>query len=150
VECNHQSSTDIDVFATQVRHYRYSQAHSELWPQEDDIILGPRAQLPGLYVGYLGLVVQAMRSGRIRLEQNHTGRKMCQYQGHVRFGLFHFGLLCLPRCILRCVPDSIHYAPQHATQEPHPGLDRAGPQYPGLHPHHLQTNNLWGNFCSTG
>ena len=140
----------MDVFTTQVRHHRYSQAHSELRPQDDDTILGPRAQLPGLYIGYLGLVVQAMRSGRIRLEQNHTRRKMCHYQGYVRFGLFHFGLLCLPRCILRYVPNSIHYAPQHATQEPHPGLDRAGPQYPGLHPHHLQTHNLWGNFCSTG
>jgi hypothetical protein len=73
------------------------------------------ALIPGLYIGYIGLVVQAMRSGRIWLEQNHTGRKMCQYQGHVRFGLFHFGLFCLPRCVLRSIPDSVHYAPQHAT-----------------------------------
>jgi hypothetical protein len=62
------------------------------------------ALIPGLYIGYIGLVVQAMRYGRIWLEQNHTGRKMCQYQGHVRFGLFHFGLFCLPRCVLRSVP----------------------------------------------
>jgi hypothetical protein len=51
------------IFATQVRHHRYSQAHSGLRPQDDDTILGPRAQLPGLYIGYLDLVVQAMRSG---------------------------------------------------------------------------------------
>lgn len=67
---------DMHVFSAQFRHHCYSQAHSDLRPQDEDITLRPRAQLSYLYIGYLSMTVQAMRPGRVRLEQNYTTRKM--------------------------------------------------------------------------